>query len=340
MRFSIGTILREGPWGGGNQVARALKAHLEAHGDAVSTDLSDPDLDVLVMWDPRRRSQNFVYGAREIFRYLRCVNPRALVVHRVNECDERKGTTGVNLRMRRANRCADHTVFVSSWLRELFLKQGMPCPSSSVVLNGADRAIFHNRGYNRWNGTGPLKLVTHHWGGNWMKGFDIYQRLDEMLIEEKYRGRIEFTYIGNLPEGFRFRNARYLEPCHGEKLAALVRANHVYVTASRNEPGSNHQNEGGCCGLPLLYIESGGMPEYCEGYGVSFTPDEFDEKLDEMMRTYPQWADRMSDYPQTAERMCAEYRGLFEDLVARRGELIGQRDRWRQWRWRLARGEE
>ena len=24
-----------------------------------------------------------------------------------------------------------------------------------------------------------LKIVTHHWSGNWMKGFDIYEKLDQ-----------------------------------------------------------------------------------------------------------------------------------------------------------------
>ena len=32
----------------------------------------------------------------------------------------------------------------------------------------------------KWDKKGPLKLVTHHWGGNYMKGFDIYKKLDTL----------------------------------------------------------------------------------------------------------------------------------------------------------------
>ena len=32
------------------------------------------------------------------------------------------------------------------------------------------------------------------------------------------------------------------------------------------------------CGLPILYLESGGITEYCEGYGLSFTEDNLEEK--------------------------------------------------------------
>ena len=57
----------------------------------------------------------------------------------------------------------------------------------------------------KWDKKGPLKLVTHHWGGNYMKGFDIYKKLDSLLSSKKLQKRIKFTYIGNLPEKFYFR---------------------------------------------------------------------------------------------------------------------------------------
>ena len=33
-----------------------------------------------------------------------------------------------------------------------------------------------------------------------MKGFDIYKRLDDLLMNNHFRGKIDFTYIGNLPK--------------------------------------------------------------------------------------------------------------------------------------------
>ena len=332
MRVSLGMNLQPGPWGGGNQFGRALIDYLQQKGVEVSFDLSASDLDLIMLAEPRANLRISAYTDHETFQYLRQVNPRAIVVHRVNECDERKGTTGVNQRLRRANLCADHTVLVSTWLKNLHLQQGMRCRSYSVILNGSDQRVFHSEGYRRWDGNEPMKLVTHHWGGHWMKGFEVYERVDCLLASDRHRGRLSFTYVGNIPEGFRFRDATYVEPKHRHALAAAIREHHVYLTAACNEPGGNHQNEGANCGLPLLYRESGCMPEYCDGFGVSFTAESFEQKLEEMMETYDHWADRMIDYPHTAERMSMQYYDLFVELLDRRDEILRRR-KW--WRWPL-----
>ena len=112
-----------------------------------------------------------------------------------------------------------------------------------------------------------------------MKGFDIYQRIDELMATPEFKGRIEFSYVGNVPKGFSFKNARLVTPLDGVALAEELKRHHVYVTGSINEPGGNHQNEAGACGLPLMYRRSGCLPEYCEGFGISFDEHDFDAVL-------------------------------------------------------------
>lgn len=319
MKISLGMHLQAGAWGGGNQFGHALKAALEAAGHQVIHDLNSPDIDLILLADPRPELRITAYNQHDILRYLRTVNPAALVVHRINECDERKGERDkINPLLRQATRIADHTVFVSRWLHDLHLSQGMQPQAASVILNGSDSRIFHPQGYQPWDGREPLKLVTHHWGGHWLKGFDIYQQLDEMLATPAYKERIEFTYIGNLPEGFSFKNARYLPPMNGEALANALRAQHVYLTAAQFEPGSNHQNEGALCGLPLLYREGDSLEEYCAGFGIGFNGENFRAKLDEMLATYPHWLSQMPKFPHTAERATAAYVQLFEVMLAER----------------------
>jgi hypothetical protein len=325
VKVGIGVNLQTGPWGGGNQVGHALVHYLRAKGVEVVFDLKKRDLDLILLMEPRRNLRICAFSDEDIVRYLLVKHWRTIVVHRINECDERKGTTGVNRVLLRANRCADHTVFVSTWLRDLFVRQDLPCRSTSVILNGSDRMLFNSVGYVRWDKAGPLKFVTHHWGAHWMKGFDIYEQFDRLLDEEQNRKLFSFTYIGNVPEGFRFRNVCHVRPVHGVKLAEWIHQHHVYITASQNEPGSNHQNEGAGCGLPLLYRESGCLPEYCNGFGLSFRVDNFEEKLREMMATYDVWADRMEAYPHKAERMCGQYFDLFQNLVNRRDAVIRAR---------------
>jgi hypothetical protein len=325
MKVSLGLNLRSGPFGGGNQFGHALTNFLRERGIAVSFDLSDPDLDIILLTDPRQELMSCAYDERDILKYILTRNRRAVVVHRVNECDERKGTTGVNRRLMWANRVADQTVFVSQWLMQLFTEQDFRGRNATVIHNGSDSGIFNSSGYKRWDRKGPLKLVTHHWGGNWMKGFDIYQRLDRMLTKPEYRGRIHFTYIGNVPTDFSFENADFVSPKSGHELAAAIKESHVYLTASLNEPGGNHQNEGALCGLPLLYRNSGCMPEYCDGFGLSFTEENFEQKIREMTDSYEAWTDRVSSYPHTAEKACKDYFDLFCRLCDQRDEVVSGR---------------
>ena len=65
-----------------------------------------------------------------------------LVMHRINECDERKGTNFVNKYIIEANKIADYTVFVSTWLKNLYINQGMNAKNKQVLLAGASKDIL------------------------------------------------------------------------------------------------------------------------------------------------------------------------------------------------------
>ncbi|WP_417826649.1 hypothetical protein [Thalassospira povalilytica] len=329
MKVAIGYHIQDGPWGGGNRFASCLVKALQSEGHSVVFSLNDDDIDIILLTDPRVRSPNVSFGAGRILRYLFLKNSNAIVLHRINECDERKNTKFMNSLLKRANYCADHTVFVGSWLKDLPTWSGTLHTPSSVILNGADSEVFNSSGYKRWNHVEPLRLVTHHWGGNWMKGFDVYSQIDDMLSDGKWRGRMEFTYIGNLPDGFEFKNAKVLTPMNGRALSEELSRHHVYVTASICEPGGNHQNEGGACGLPLLYRNSGCLPEYCKGYGIQFDSDGFEGALEEMISNYEVYANQMKFWPHWASKTCREYLELFERLISDRDEIVNKRKLWR-----------
>ena len=55
----------------------------------------------------------------------------------------------MNRMLKFANYCADHTVFIASWLKDLNLSE--IDKSSSVILNGGDNDIFFARNYNKWD---------------------------------------------------------------------------------------------------------------------------------------------------------------------------------------------
>ena len=330
MKVAISSRPYDGPWGGGNRFIGALSGALIQAGHIVRHGLHDNDIDIILIIDPRRHAPNACFGAGEIIRYLAFRNRRAIVVHRVNECDERKNEAFINHKLVRANYVADATVFVAEWLIGLPIwRENLRSPWF-VIRNGSDRSIFNSDGFAPWDGKRPLKLVTHHWGYHPNKGFDVYAALDRMLGEEQWRDRLRFTYVGQLPRGFSFINASYVSPLDGTVLAAELCSHHAYLTASINEPGGNHQNEGALCGLPLVYRSSGCMPEYCKGFGIEFSGvDDLCRALQQLMATYPDLVERMAQYPWTAERMTREWIDLFEKLLRGREEIIAARRLWR-----------
>ena len=322
MKVAIGYHVQDGPWGGGNRFAKALAKALEARGDRVVFDLADPDIDIIVLTDPRSRSPQVSFAAGACLRYRRR-HPGVIVVHRINECDERKGTKNMNRRLRLANYAADHTVFIASWLKDLDLwRHG----EWSVVLNGGDPDLFRAEANVPWDRKGPLKLVTHHWGGNRLKGFDVYEEVDRLVATPTWKNRLAFTYVGNIPKDVQFRATRVVAPLDGEDLATELASHHVYITASMNEPAGMHHIEGALTGLPLLYRESGALPEYCRGFGESFTdPQNFHHALGRMMQNYEVHKAAMAGYRHMTGRMAASYLDLFDELLARRDELVAAR---------------
>ena len=120
MKISIGSKIVQGPWGGGNLFAINLSNFLLEKGHEVSYDLSNPDLDLILLTDPRSRSESSsTFNHKEIEKYKKHINPNVAVVQRINECDERKNTNFVNKYLIEANKISDYTVFVSTWLKNL-----------------------------------------------------------------------------------------------------------------------------------------------------------------------------------------------------------------------------
>ena len=66
----------------------------------------------------------------------------------------------------------------------------------------------------------------------------------------------EFTYVGNLPKNFNFKNSNYISPLDGLELASELR-NIIFISPHLNEPSGNHHIEAAVWS-PLLFIDSGG----------------------------------------------------------------------------------
>ena len=149
MKIAINFKPNKGSWGGGNQFVKSLIKGAYDENFQVIYDLKQKDIDIILITDPRSYNEEITFGSLDIFKYLLFVNKNAIVVHRINECDERKNTKHMNFLLKLANYFADHTVFISSWLKYLDIYHKNI--SSSVILNGADQTIFNDCHNLEWN---------------------------------------------------------------------------------------------------------------------------------------------------------------------------------------------
>ena len=107
--------------------------------------MSEPDIDLIVLTDPRSRKESTsTYNHDEIKQYKKYVKDDTVVVQRINECDERKNTNFVNKYLIEANKIADYTIFVSNWLKNLYTVQGINRKNNYVILAGANNKIFNS----------------------------------------------------------------------------------------------------------------------------------------------------------------------------------------------------
>jgi glycosyltransferase involved in cell wall biosynthesis len=335
MRIAINCKKISGPYGGGNLFAINLDAYLRSRGHEVFRNLV-PRLDLILIVSSKPNIQTTSFPPSEAADYL-ALHPNTVVVHRINTCDEQRAVdNGINRTVLEANSFASYTVFVSAFLRDLYLGLGFDQSRPyGVILTGADSEVFNPDGRAEPVAGEKFRLATHHWSKNYLKGFDIYERLDYLLDREPYRSQFEFTCIGSLPLGLTFHNTCHISPIDGREVASLLKRQHFYLTGARYEPGGNHYIEAMRCGLPVLYLESGSSAEYCAPYGgIGFNPGNFEEKLLEMCDRLIEQRTKVLDCPFTAEWMAEQYLYLFRRLVAERREnprpmpTIGMRNRY------------
>ena len=75
-----------------------------------------------------------------------------------------------------------------------------------------------------------------------------------------------------------------------------------------------------------MYINSGGIPEYCNGYGVMFNNSkDFEEKLVKIIENYDFFYKKMESYPFDSQIMSKDYLDLFEKMIQNKEKYLKER---------------
>lgn len=304
MKIFINRKPVDGPWGGGNLLVKALFEHAPKFGHQVTTDLSEKDIDIIFLFDPRQGNSDW----RTRIILLEAKKRNIPIIHRVNECDARKGTSDIDKML---NACSHHTtatVFVSNWM-QAYHQQYWNCDKQYVVYNGVNQEHFKFRFLLR-NPMETVNIVAHHWSDNYLKGFDIYDALDEWVGANS--DKFTFTYIGR--HRGTFKNTKCVDPLFGKELGFELSKHDVYVSASRFDPGPNHILEALSCDLPTyVHTDGGGAVEFA---GNDQTYSSFTELTsilkagkfghNDMSAGLHPWEDCIKQYIKIMERLHAE----------------------------------
>ena len=324
MKVSIGFKPTSKPYGGGNNFVNSLSSRLRQDGHEVVYDLIDNDIDIILLINPLKTSEFSTFNNYDIDFYQTFKNSKAISIHRFNECDERKGTDKINQELINKNINIDFNIFVSNWLRDIFANPLKETPYK-VIRGGPDKTIFNMIGKKKWENKFPINLVTHHWSNHINKGFEVYKYIDHLLNNPYWKSRLSFTLIGNYPKNIKFNNTNLIPPLRNIELSKELRNHHIYITASKNEPSGNHHMEGILCGLPVLFMDSGGVTEYCEEFGVKFNSENFEIKLNELIENYSVYFEKVKNYPYSFEYTYSEYIKVFDYLCENKKNISSLR---------------
>lgn len=148
-------------------------------------------------------------------------------------------------------------------------------------MNASDPEFFHKIGKKPFDPSRRVRLISTSWSDNVNKGTETYHWLDQNLDWNRY----EYTFVGRIKG--RFQHIRVIDPVGSCELGGLLRNHDVFLTASRNDPCSNSLLEALACGLPAVYLNSGGHPEIVREGGIPFDfPQEIPVALEDLKAKY------------------------------------------------------
>jgi len=265
------------PGGGGNQALRAVLLELERRGVRVG-------LNALGRSSRACFFNSFNFDARRLELMVRHAPDECKLVHRVGAVTSlyRGVDDGTDALVAELNRrFADATLAISHATVEMYRSIGIELVSPKVVYNGCDPRIFHRNGRIQFSRDRKIRLISSSWSDNPRKGASVYRWLEQHLDHDRF----DFTFVGRA--SVPFERIRHVPPVPSHEVAELLRQHDVFVTATENDAYSNALVEALSCGLPALYLDSGGSGEAVKGAGFAFTSrEQIPELLERLVDEY------------------------------------------------------
>ena len=308
MKVFLNRRVHIGPWGGGNRTVKTLCERLENKGHSFTFDLNQ-DIDVIYCHDPKPDgSTGLLYDHLLYMKH----NFNIPIFQRVGDVFHHRGKQTTEY-LKKTLAYPDAISFITDWAAN-YLNMEID-NSRTFVHDLRSPKLFLREERVKKSNNNKIRLITHHWSNNNLKGMMFYNKIDQLLEEDKYKN-LEFVYLGRIPDNFKPKNIIILPPQDTEGVIDQLDLSDIYVTASQYETGGNHVVEAISRGLPVLYHSNGGgICSLCKNNGYEYTSiEEFQNVLDLAIN------DKMSSkkyekFVDTLEDVCDVYISIMEKLV-------------------------
>jgi glycosyltransferase involved in cell wall biosynthesis len=283
MNICIWFKTTDGPWGGGNQFLRALAKDLSRKGHQISF-YPGPENEVVLINSHNAGAGRLLYPAElaqvrqtRASNYWSRIFPKEFwllwkrkgpaIVHRLDGAPQiiRGSISTADDLVPQLNNLTDYTIFQSLYCVESFNSLGVRPKKTAVIYNGVDPDIFFPDKNNKPERR-QLCLAASSWSSNPRKGFKTLAQVSKLP-------NVKINFLGRWPDSIPSENVVLLGPKPSEGVAEVLREADGMIHAAENEPCSNAVLEGLACGLPILYLDSGGTRELAGNFGVPITND-------------------------------------------------------------------
>ena len=283
-----------GPWGGSNQVLKFLFSSFKQNNSIVTK----PDCADVILID------SYLNVTKNL--KLRYKFKNKLFIHRIDGpiCSYNTKLDFRDKLVYLANKyISDATIFQSGYSLKKNIDNGLNEPRFHTIINNSANPeyFFKNRCKKR---NKKILIISTSWSKNINKGFNYYKWLDDNLDFNLF----EYHFIGRSP--YTFKNIKIIEPLCSRELGLYLQKFDLYITASSNDPCSNSLIEALSCGLPVVYLDSGGHSELVKNNGVAF--NDYNNLLSAILECRNDYLDKKIKY---LTNMPVEYINYFKYIM-------------------------
>lgn len=300
MKVFVDYETTDGPWGGLNSFMRSLKEYIDKYPDRVKLHRKlKADTDIWLIGAASlapRKPLTVEYVHKQLAKRSNPIN-KFLGRYQFRLVQRLDGLRSTYAGGKDPNddvqimvaQLADFIIFQSEASLESFRQNEYTKNNHTIVLNGADQAVFSpaSKEYYR---SGKLKLLSSSWSINPNKGFEAIAAFSEHPQVESY-------FVGRWNKDIDSKQVKVIEAKGNKQLADVYRQAHVFLHAARNDPCPNVVVEALSTELPVIYNTTGGTPELAAEFGVALpeqlSPEAIDNTVKLMIAEYPKLVERI-----------------------------------------------